>query len=150
MSSGPVRTDTKIIIPSSQGIAYRIGDLNDKRDAVLDDFAPSILELDMDTFIASLLPQLPALVPDIKQIMLKLISSGDLVMIDQEDSERFFWTAFATEPASFSYSNNIICHDLLHTENLLLHVLADKDQSVAVESVLRQDEHLNDRCHYCS
>ena len=30
-----------------------------------------------------------------------LIRSGNLVVIDQGDNERFFWTAFATEPASF-------------------------------------------------
>ena len=81
MSSRPVRTDTEIIIPSSQGTAYRIDNLNDKRAAVLDDFAPSIPELDMDMFIASLLPHLPAL-PDTKQIMWELIRAGDLVMID--------------------------------------------------------------------
>ena len=70
--------------------------MNNKRGAVLYDFAPTILELDMDTFIASLLPHLPAL-PDMKEIMWELIKSGDLVMIDQGDNERFFWTAFATE-----------------------------------------------------
>ena len=68
MSSRPVRTDTEIIIPSSQGTAYRIDNLNDKRAAVLDDFAPSVPELDMNMFIASLLWE--------------LIRAGDLVMID--------------------------------------------------------------------
>jgi hypothetical protein len=73
----------------------------------VDNFAPSIpeLDMDMDTFITSLLPHLPAL-PDIKQIMWELIKSGDLVMIDQGDNERFFWTAFATEPASSGCSEN--------------------------------------------
>jgi hypothetical protein len=98
----PVHTDTERNIPSSHGIAYRTGDLDDKRGAVLDDFAPSIPELDMDTFIISLLPPL---VPDVdtEKIMENLIMSGDLVI---GDNERFFWSAFPTDPASSGCTEN--------------------------------------------
>ena len=40
------------------------------------------------------------------------------MVIDQGDNERFFWTAFATEPASFGCSENntfAACRDLRRT-----------------------------------
>ena len=116
MSSLPIRTDAKIVIPSSQGIAYRIGALNDKR-GVLDDFAPSIPELDVDTFIASLLPPLPDGV-NIEEIVEELIGSNDLVMLPT--AKRFYWSAFPTDPANSGSTENKTFAALINVYNAVM------------------------------
>ena len=102
-SSSPTkhtRTDTGLKHLSTQRAEYRTGNLDGKRDAVLDDFAPSIPEIDINTFTESFLPPLPSQV-DASEIFGELIDSSFLC---SRGEQGLYWAPFETEPTKSSLS----------------------------------------------
>ena len=95
------RTNTGLEHPSTHRQDYCTGNLDRKRDTVLDDFIPSIPEIDLYTFIQSFLPPLSTEV-DVKIILTELFKSQIPCFSDER---HFFWSAFATEPAKSSLSD---------------------------------------------
>ncbi|KAF8637283.1 hypothetical protein AX17_002922 [Amanita inopinata Kibby_2008] len=87
-----VRTDTSV--------DYRI---DNKRNAVLDGFGPSIPEIDCDTFFQSILPPFPS-TNDTNTIWNRLIESR--VLCYNADAKRLFWSAFPNGPAKFGCSED--------------------------------------------
>lgn len=85
-------------------MTYRAGNLEHKRRAILDDFAPSVPQIDIETFVDSFLPSLPK-GADVDAIGERLYHAGTLVASDPA-GDLTSWSAFPKDPAKSGIREN--------------------------------------------